>query len=498
MKIRLLMTAMLLTSTAYPACADEETDALRAQIKALEARLDALERKEAKQQAQIDAQKKALAAQPAATTPSTTLIPAVPQSAAAGLESRVETLEQQQAATKAATADLQQKTAAVQYTYGKGLTVTSPDSHLQLRVSGYFQADDHAFIGDTPANNNDQFYIRSARPIFEANYDHFSARLMMDFGNNTTQLLDAYGDYHADDWFNIRVGKFKDPIGIERWQAEQNVLFVERGMTTNLVPYRDNGVGLYGNIIPGTLEYQLAFTNGAPDLVNGTNGLDNDQDVTGRIFAHPFHSADVPALQGLGVGVAGSYGEHNDSASNTDLTSGYVTPAQSKFFTYATSAYASGEQWRVNPQATYYYGPFSVLSEYVLEDQGLKDGTHHAILQNDAWMAAATYVLTGENASFDGVIPRNNFDPARGAWGAFELVARMSRLRVDEDAFPIFASAAASARAARENTVGGTWYMNPNVKLNLDFAFTQFDGGAPDGQNRPDEKAVLTRAQVKF
>ena len=44
---------------------------------------------------------------------------------------------------------------------------------------------------------------------------------MMDFGNNNTQLLDAYGDYKAADALNIRVGKFKDPIGLERWQAEQ-------------------------------------------------------------------------------------------------------------------------------------------------------------------------------------------------------------------------------------------------------------------------------------
>jgi phosphate-selective porin OprO/OprP len=490
MKVRLLMTTALMASIAAPAFADEETDALRAEIKALEARLDRLERKEAQEHAQIVAERRK--AQPSAPQ-QPALQPAIPGT----LEQRVSSLEQQQAATSAKTTELAQTTAAVKYEYGKGLSVTSPDKRLQLRLSGYFQADDHAFVGDVPSGSNDQFFIRSARPILEAKYDQFSARLMMDFGNNQTQLLDAYGDYNAADAFNIRVGKFKDPIGIERWQAEQNVLFVERGMTTNLVPYRDNGVGLYGNLIPGTLEYQLAFTNGSPDLVNGTNGVDNDQSVTGRVFAHPFHSIDIGALQGIGLGVAGSWGNHNGSASSTDLTSGYVTPAQSKFFTYATTAFASGEQWRFNPQATYYNGPFSVISEYVLEDQGLRDGAITRTLQNDAWMATATYVLTGEDARFDGVVPRNNFDPAHDQWGAFELVARMSRLRVDEDAFPVFASAALSAREARESTAGATWYMNPNVKLNLDFAFTQFEGGAVNG-NRPDEKAVLSRAQVKF
>ncbi len=478
MRIRLRTTtalaAALLAGFAGPAFADEETDALGAQIKALEARLDALEHRQAQQQPQPQ------------------------QTPSQGLEQRVSTLEKQEAATSVATGELEQKTAAVKYEYGKGLTVTSPDNKLQLRMSGYFQADDHAFVGDGPANNNDQFFIRSARPILEAKYDQFSARLMMDFGNGQTQLLDAYGDYTVADALTVRVGKFKDPIGIERWQAEQNVLFVERGMTTNLVPYRDNGIGIYGNLIPGTLEYQIAFTNGAPDLVNGTNGLDNDQDITGRIFVHPFHDTDIRALQGVGVGVAGSYGNHNGSTGSTDVTSGYVTPAQSKFFTYATTAFASGEQWRFNPEATYYNGPFSMIGEYVLEDQGLRNGAVTRTLQNDAWMAIATYVLTGEDARFDGVIPRNNFDPAHDQWGAFELVGRLSRLRVDEDAFPVFASAAVSAREAREATIGGTWYMNPNIKLNLDFAFTTFEGGTAGGGNRPDEKAVLSRAQVKF
>lgn len=476
-----LTCTMLTAGVAYSAAADEETQALRAQIKALEARLDALERKEAHAKS--------------AGSPQTAPVAAAP---AGNLEQRVSALEKQEASTASATRDLKENSATVKYEYGKGLSVTSPDKKMSLRLSGYFQADDHAFVGDVPSNNNDQFFIRSARPIVDAKYDKFSARLMMDFGNNQTQLLDAYGDYNAADAFNIRVGKFKDPIGIERWQAEQNVLFVERGMTTNLVPYRDNGVGVYGNLIPGTLEYQLAFTNGAPDLVNGTNGVDNDQSVTGRIFAHPFHEADSKALQGVGLGVAGSWGNHNGSAASTDVTTGYVTPAQSKFFTYATTAFASGEQWRFNPQATYYYGPFSMIGEYVLEDQGMRNGGVTRMLQNDAWMALATYVLTGEDARFDGVVPHDNFDPMHDHWGAFEVVGRLSRLRVDEDAFPVFASASASAREAREATVGGTWYLNPNVKLNLDFAFTTFEGGAAAGGNRPDEKAVLSRAQVKF
>jgi phosphate-selective porin OprO/OprP len=245
------------------------------------------------------------------------------------------------------------------------------------------------------------------------------------------------------------------------------------------------------------LEYQLALTNGAPDQVNATSGTDNDQTVTGRIFTHPFHDTDVAALKGAGIGVAASYGSHSASVATPNLTTGYVTPTQSKFFTYATTAFADGAQWRINPQVMYYHGPFSLIGEYVLEDQGIKNGAVESTVQNTAWEAISTYVLTGEDARFDGVVPKNNFDPKRGTWGAFELAGRVSQLRVDDSAFPTFASLSTSAKEATETTFGGNWYMNPNVKLNLDFTLTTFDGGAVNG-DRATEKAVLSRAQFKF
>jgi phosphate-selective porin OprO/OprP len=481
MIIRTWVLAFSFISFAIPVHADEETELLRQQIKILEARLDALEKKKtAPEQVQNNA------------------------SATPNVEKRLTVLEHKEAATQAETDALAKKTASVEVGKGKGVVFTSPDKEFQLRIGGYIQADDHAFIGTHNASNTDQFFIRSARPIFESTfYDKFAARLMLDYGNGQTTLLDAYGDYKAANAFNLRIGKFKDSIGIERWQAEQNILFVERGMTTNLVPYRDNGVQVYGELMPKILEYQVSLTNGSPDLVNSTNNTDDDQAVTARVFAHPFASLNNKSLQGLGAGIAGSYGNRNSSISNPNLTSGYVTPAQTKFFTYlsgglaSNTAYASGGQWRINPQLTYYKGPFSFISEYVLENQGIKLASSTKDLQNNAWEAIMTYVLTGENASFTGVVPNNDFDAAHDKWGAFELVGRFSMLRIDDATFPLFASLAQSAKEAREMTFGGTWYMNSNVKLNLDFAHTTFDGGAVGG-DRPAENAVLSRAQFKF
>ena len=265
--------------------------------------------------------------------------------------------------------------------------------------------------------------------------DYFNARFMMDFGKGQTTLLDAYGDFHpmpGSDLANLRLGEFKAPIGLERWQNESDVLFVERGQTTNLVPYRDVGLMAYGQLIPDQLEYQLAVLNGAADLQANT-GVDNDnkKDIAGRIFTHPLMWSGVHALEGIGLGVAGTYGVHQGNtaiATANGLTAGYVTTGQRTYFSYTTGTVADGPQWRLNPQVMYYNRSFSLLGEYVLNSQEVLRTTHVATLENKAWEGIATYVLTGEDAAFDGVRPAHNFDPKAGEWGAFQLVGRMSEL----------------------------------------------------------------------
>lgn len=386
------------------------------------------------------------------------------------------------------------------YRPGKGVSFGSPDGQFQVRIGGFIQADSRTFIGNQKLQSviPDQFLVRSARFILESRlFTNFSTRLMYEFsGSAPAALLDAYADYNANPGFNVRAGKAKDPLGIERLQNETNVSFVERGMTTNLVPFRDIGFQIYGTPIP-QLDYQVGFVDGAPDLVNVGGASDNPRTGVGRVFARPFVTTGTDWLKGLSVGMAGSYGRHSGTASANDLTGGYVTPAQAKFFTYSNTSFGKGQNSRLNPQLTYYYGPFSVVSEYVREYQDVSNGTTRANLNNDAFMLTSTFVVTGEDARFDGVVPRRNFDPFAGTWGAVEVAGRYSELKVDKGTFPLFASSAISASQARETTVGANWYLNPAVKLQLDFAMTRFKGGAVIG-DRPTEKAILTRAQVVF
>lgn len=407
---------------------------------------------------------------------------------------RQQEVEQEKAQAKA------EKSANVNYD-ANGLKISSPDNRYSLKLGGYAQVDTRAFFDNSNTSNVDQFTLRTARPVLEATFDKdFSGRLVMDFGSNQTQLVDAYGQYKPDPRANVRVGKFKTPVGLERWQSEQEAPFIERSLTNNFVPARDVGMQVFGEMLPGQLEYQLAYTNGVADGAGGTTSSDTDnaKDVTARVFAKPFRETEIVPLRELGVGIAASKGNHNGSTTNTTLTSGYRTIGQSNFFTYSTGSYADGEETRINPQASYYYGSFGTMGEYIkTENEVNKAGSGKTTLTHEGWNAMASYVLTGENASFDGVKPANNFSLKDGNWGAWEVLARYAKLQLDDKTFPTYASLTSSAREAREQAVGVTWYLNHNLKLNFNYAETDFDRGATNG-DREKEKAFLTRTQFRF
>jgi phosphate-selective porin OprO/OprP len=185
-------------------------------------------------------------------------------------------------------------------------------------------------------------------------------------------------------------------------------------------------------------------------------------------------------------------------AGNSSLPT-FVTPGQQTLASYVTGAFANGDRERISPQFYYYTGPFGVLGEYMMSRQDVALGTTTVEVQNDAWQVLLSWVAFGGDASFRGVTPKNSFDSAAGTWGALELVARYSELSIDDDAFSAgLLSINASARKAQDVGVGVNWYLNRNVKLQVNYDQTSFDGGAAAGADRIDEKVLFTRVQLAY
>jgi phosphate-selective porin OprO and OprP len=378
-----------------------------------------------------------------------------------------------------------------------GFQIASPDkTSFRLRIRGYAHFDSKTFAPSRSTTAREGFQVSRARLNVEGTlFENVDFRLMPDFGGSSPTLQDAYVNLRYWPLAQVQAGQFKAPFGLERLQSATALTFITRAFPTQLAPNRDLGLMLHGDFHEGVLQYQLAAMNGVADGSSSTSDSDDSKDVVARVFAQPFLETPWAALQGLGVGFAASYGGQSRA------TTSYRTSGQDTFFRYATGVTEDGERLRLGPQATYYWGPFGAMFEWTKSATNLMS-TGGATIESDvrAWQIAASWVLTGESASFRGVTPRNPFRPGDGSWGALELAARFHRWEIDDDVFAAgFASATASPEQADAWTLGLSWYLNSFVKLVLDYERTKFDGGgAILGTDRPDEDALLTRFQLSY
>jgi phosphate-selective porin OprO/OprP len=399
--------------------------------------------------------------------------------------------------------EIERATTQPRVTAGRdGFILRSGDGSHSLRFRGYVHSDGRFFAdgADVP----DTFILRRVRPVLEATmFGAFDFKVMPDFGEGRTVLQDAFVDARFKPLLKIRGGKFKAPFGLERLASATELLFLERGAPTLLAPNRDLGFMVFGDTTGGRLSYQAAVMNGVTD--GGSADLDDraGKDVILRVFAHPFKGSARKAFSGLGAGFAASVGSDTGTRTIPGLptfrTSGGLT-----FFRYrgdgtaSATAIAAGDRFRTSVQGYWYLGRLGFLTEHIISRQDVALAAATEQIDNTAWVAAGSFVLTGEETSYRAVQPRREFSLAKNTWGAVELTGRVTRLSVDDAAFPVFADAAVSARSATEWAAGVNWYLNRAVKYVVGYHETRFDGGAAAGGTRPTERDILVRMQFVF
>jgi phosphate-selective porin OprO/OprP len=372
-----------------------------------------------------------------------------------------------------------------------GFVLQSPDGNNRLVLGLTAQADGR-FSLDDPLPITNTFAIRKARPTLSGRVaKYFDFKVMPDFGNGTAVLQDAYFDIRFSSKFRVRSGKDKTPVGYELLQGDPYLLFPERALASSLVPNRDVGFQVQGDLSP-KLYYAGGVFNGVPDGSSSTTDVDtnNSKDLAGRIVWQPFRSASTPAgaLNGLGFQIGGSFG------SLVGALPAFTTSVGQTYFSYATGAAASGERHRITPAVFYYYKSFGGFAEYVRSTQEVSRSNSDYDVTNNGWGITGSYVLTGEAASDRGVRPSHAFVPATGHWGALQLAARYSQLNVDPLAFTSGLAAASASRKASAFTIAANWYPAAFIKYYATFEQTSFDGGA----SRPTEHVILFRTQLAF
>ena len=209
---------------------------------------------------------------------------------------------------------------------------------------------------------------------------------------------------------------------------------------------------------------------------------------------HPFQETTIEALQGLGVGFATTYGRPQGSPAT-------IQPiGRQTLFAFQTGTTLQGERARYSPQAYWYWGPFALLGEYVMNSTGFQNGATTLRARASSWQIAGGLGAHGR----EHVVARRDPEPSPSTSRRADS-ARSSSSRAtaacDSTATcspdNTYINAALYPEDTKEWAFGVNWYLNRFVKVVLNYEHTEFRN-ADGNSNNPSEGVFLTRLQLAY
>lgn len=282
----------------------------------------------------------------------------------------------------------------------------------------------------------------------------------------------------------IKIGKFKEPFGLEQTTGTMNLDFVQRSrLSDHLTPARDVGAIVHGRFFERGLNYEAGmFRHDGENAEPSSREPRAQRTWVARVTGTPLRL--LPAaklLKDAELGVAGMSTRQPEGLSGLrgQTSSGHT------FFPHLN---VRGTRFRLGAQFHWAPGPVSIKSEFVhVRDHRMGQsirGFDIPPLIARAWYVAGTWALTGESKA-GGIEPRHAlFDHG---FGAIELAGRFEVLRFGSSEHT--GSASRSPRAPnilgssdRIWTAGVNWYLNSFAKIQINGVHDRVeDTQAPRG-----------------
>jgi phosphate-selective porin OprO/OprP len=539
--VRSAFVALLMTSTASAALAApkhhrpraESNAALAAEVKALREEVETLKATVAAQ-AQAQAQ---------------------PTAQVQAQQAQIDTLNQQLADMK--TAQESQATDIVTLKAppsGDAVKVTLPNGKPALATAdGRFTANIRAILmfdagkyyqkqnlpaavsGPARDLNSGTNFRRARFGIDGKIFKDFDYAVIYEFGGSgaedTGHIQEIWAQYTGLKPFRIRLGAFEPNIGLAAAVSTSQMPLMERpspaevarnvaaGDSRSGLQITGNGVFGQGDTgIAARWFISTALTGNTVSTLNSTGGFatqpfGEQQAVIGRVAIAPFDSVNWQAHFGLNA----QYVFHpNDATGGANPRYPVQLRDRPELRLDTTRLVDTGA---IDAQhVTVFGGEAGVtVSNFLLEGEYFKyridrRNTTAVVLGDpkfDGWYVQGVWVLTGEprpynpaEARFDAPKPAYNFNPTAGTWGTWELAARYSDLSLDwHRGASGTATPSGGIRGGEQKiwTVGLNWYMNPDIRLMLDYLHVDVDrmtaAGAQQGQKY---NAVALRSQLTF
>lgn len=399
-----------------------------------------------------------------------------------------------------------------------GFELETADKQFRVHVGGRTQIDAVFFQGDSAFNNSggarasDAVDFRRARLRVDGTmYGWIDWVIEYDFVNganvnppaapsessivNTTGLTDAYFVFNDIPVVgHIKAGLFKDPIGMEHNTSSRYLEFMERSYIQDAFTGPSNN-----GFVPGLMIYDNwdgengtwatgFFKNTTNPYSYGLGG--GEYAWTSRVTYLPCYEDDGERL--VHVGMSGSIRDLNDGQiryrARPALRNG---PGPWNPVIADTGTFTGDNQGLLGGELAANWGSLSLQGEFfgswVTDSVGNFApfvGTPLGTTFVYGWYTEALYYLTGEIRNYDRkagaysrTTPLENFKICKGL-GAWQIGARYSKLYLRDSGI--------DGGVVDDITLGLNWYLNPNLKLQANYVLTHGDPpviGTPRGMN---------------
>ncbi len=359
------------------------------------------------------------------------------------------------------------------------LVMASPNSGYKLWFDIRAQADGAVFFGAPeyadPIGNGTS--IRRARFAVKGQIDEsWYGEFDMDLANGLVELKDALIRYTGIPNLDLQVGNFKENFSIQRNTTSRYLQFMERPMVCSaLSPSRH--LGINAKYAKDWLWLSAgAFTQEVAGSEEWTNVADNNKDfgrnagysLTTKVVFRPLYKMDNASLH---IGAAYSYrttkvsqatgewGTYRASARNSTSIN------RKKYLdTNNLKDYDHNNLWTV--ELAGHWDGFRYEAAYIGDNVCFKDD---ASINLSGWYVQAGYLLFGGRQRYDANGGKyTKIKPAR-KWGDIELCLRYEFLDLNAPERNVFGG------SAEAYAVGLNWWVNNNVKIQLNYQYNNND-----------------------
>jgi phosphate-selective porin OprO/OprP len=396
---------------------------------------------------------------------------------------------------------------------------------MQLDTAAYFQDNVTVAQTDTHARDlNDGVNFRRARIGIDGKlFGDFNYSILYDFGGtgaeDTGKIQELWVEYAGIKPIKVRVGAFAPNVGLADATSTNGMLFLERPAPAEIARTVAGGDRRVGLQVQGTGETWLvagavtgptiSSLNSAASGFNAQN-FDEQLGYTGRVAWTPVKGEDWR----LHVGANGSI---VTQVADTGPASAIRYPFQLRdrpeltvdgTRLIDTGAIDADSVRQYGLEAGFQKAAFLIEAEY-FDVEIRRRNSVFSDPSFSGYYIQGSWVITGEprvwnqdTSTWGAPKAASNFDLKAGKWGAVEVAARYSVADLNDGEGSVgLATPPGGIRGGEQEiiSVGVNWYLNPAIRLMLDYQHVDIDRLRSTGpQIGQDYDALSARAQLAF